>query len=152
MLIKLKRSFFSADGVLYPKGLVEYNGDPKQIPSDAKIMSKDGTLPVRENTPKAGHGAKPLEEQVLDLIPGAGVTHQLDLTTTAAPTLSDAEKKEKQEANDKAAAEADKDKAKAADKASAEDKKEVAEGLKNAEKAAEAVKEATDPLAGLKTK
>lgn len=152
MLIKLQRGWFSPDGVLYQKGVIEFNGDVSTLPSDALIVSEKGTFPVRENTPKAGFGAKPLEEQVLDLIPGAGKTHQLDLTSTSAPVLSEAERKAKEEELAKEKAADDKADAKDQEKALAEQKAEVEAGLKNAEKAAEKVEQVTDPLAGLKKK
>lgn len=127
MLVKFKRDFFGADGVLYPKGTREYNGDLEKLPSDAVVVSESGSLPVHSNTPKAGFGAKPLEEQVLDLIPGAGETHQIE------------------PAGGNAAGEPDK-------KAEAVEKKEVEAGVKAAEAAAERVKEASDPVFAPKKK
>lgn len=152
MLVSLKRDFFGPGGVFYGKGTVEYNGDEKLLPSDAVIVSEGGRLPVRENTPKPGFGAKPLEEQVLDLIPGAGVSHQIDVSAPVkAPVLTEEQRKERQAENDKAAEAARVEAAKQTDKDNAELKSEVEEGLKNAEKAAEAVTKATDPIQGLFT-
>lgn len=152
MLVSLKRDFFGPGGVLYKKGTVEYNGAEESLPSDAVIVSENGRLPVRSNTPKPGFGAKPLEEQVLDLISGAGVSHQIDVTPGKdAPRLTEAERKEQDEKAAKAEEAAAAERKKQTEKEDAELKADVAEGLKNAEKAAEAVTKATDPIQGLFT-
>lgn len=121
MLVSIKRDWFGPGGKIYTKGTIEYNGPEDQLPSDAVVVSEDGSFPVRENTPKAGFGAKPLEEQVLDLIPGAGVTHTISSAGAATAT-------------------------KATEKEDAELKKGVAAGIAEAEKAAEAVKQVSDPV------
>lgn len=126
MLVKFKRDFFGPDGVLYSKGTQEYNGEVDKLPSDALVVSESGTLPVHSNTPKAGFGAKPLEEQVLDLIPGAGETHLID---SAGGNTSN-------ETDNKSAAE----------------KKEVEAGVKAAEAAAKQVEKVSDPIFAPKKK
>lgn len=151
MLVKFKRPFFDG-ATLHPKGTAEYNGDPANLPSDAVVLDKDGYIPVMENTPKAGFGAKPAEEQVLDLIPGAGKTHMVDPVAASAPTLTSSEKLAKELENAENEAKTSETETKAEKKALDDEKKDVAEGVKNAEKAAEKVKEITDPLASLTTK
>ncbi len=150
MLVNFKREFFGPGGVLYQKGTQEYNGDPDLLPTDALVVSEKGTLPVRENTPKAGHGAKPLEEQVLDMIPGAGKTHQIDVTPAPDLVLTDAQREEKEKEAAKVAADDEKAKAKADDAEAKDLKESVEKALPAAEKAAEAVAKATDPLDILK--
>ena len=146
MLVNFKRDFFGPGGVLYRKGTREFNGEAELLPRDALVTSKEGHLPVQSNSPKAGHGAKPLEEQVLDLIPGASPTHQIDVSATSrAPALTEDERKQREADADKAREESRK-------KLDTENKDLVAEteaGVKNAEKAAELVEEATDPLAAI---
>lgn len=148
MLIALKRDWFAPGGVLYKQGTVEYAGPEEELPSDALIVSENGRFPVRENTPKAGFGAKPLEEQVLDLIPGAGVSHQMPVgaPSTPAPKLTDAEREKAGAEAEEARKAADAEKAKQADAANTATKEDVAKGLANAEAAAKLVTKATDPL------
>lgn len=148
MLVKFKNDFFAPGGVLIEKGVREYNGEEDQLPSSAIIVDRQGRLPVMSNTPKPGHGAKPLEEQVLDLIPGAGVTHQIDTTPAErTPALTEEQRKDKQTENDKLAADAAKDKAKEDEKANATLAADVKAGVAAAEAAAAKVEAATDPIA-----
>lgn len=148
MLIALKRDWFAPGGVLYKQGTVEYSGPEEELPSDALIVSENGRLPVRENTPKAGFGAKPLEEQVLDLIPGAGVSHQMPVGAPSAPApkLTEAEREKAEADTETAHKAAEAEKAKQVEADNKVTKKEVAEGLVNAEEAAKLVTKATDPL------
>ena len=147
MLVKFKGDFFAPGGVLIEKGLREYNGPEDQLPSTAVIIDRQGRLPLQSNSPKAGHGAKPLEEQVLDLIPGAGVTHQIDNTPAPkAPELTAEQKAEKQKEVSAAAEAASKETAKAQEKADANLVTETKEGVKAAEAAAAKVEAATDPI------
>lgn len=153
MLVQLKSDWFAPGGVYYTKGTVEYNGDEDDLPSTAVVVSKTGTLPVKANTPKAGFGAKPLEEQVLDMIPNAGETHMVSTPGGDDDIdLSDDEKAERQaEANAtrgeerKEAAKDDAAEAKAA-------QKDVDKHVKQAEKAADTIAKATDPLDPFKGK
>lgn len=154
MLVNFKRDFFAADGTLYSKGTREFNGPVEDkngnslLPSTAQIVDENGHLPVQANTPKAGHGAKPLEEQVLDLIPGAGETHQIQQADGggAAPVLTAEERHDKETAAEKQRSE-EREAAKKGDDAEAKElAKDVKTGVANAEKAAEQVKEMTDPL------
>lgn len=148
MLIALKRDWFAPGGVLYKAGTVEYAGSENELPSDALIVSENGRLPVRENTPKAGFGAKPLEEQVLDLIPGAGVSHQMPVGAPAAPApaLTDAEREKADAEAEEARKAAEAEKAKQTEAENKVTKEDVAKGLANAEAAAKLVTKATDPL------
>lgn len=78
MLVKLRRNWFGPDGVQYRagQGLAEIGDDLKdELPTDAVIVSEDGTLPSRGTPTIPGYGGKPQHEQVLDLIPGAAPTH-----------------------------------------------------------------------------
>lgn len=78
MLVKFKRPFFGPDANLYPAALVEVPSDwSDALPKDAVILSGDATLPSPSVKPKAGFGAKPENEQVLDNIPFAAPTHQI---------------------------------------------------------------------------
>lgn len=147
MLVNFKRPFFSPSGNLIPKGTQEYNGPEDQLPRDAVVVSKEGHLPVMSNTPKPGHGAKPVEEQILDMIPGAGLTHQIDTTPTPeAPALSEEERKELEKANADAAAKGDDERVKAAEKKDADLAADVAKALPAAKEAAERLSLATDSL------
>lgn len=77
MLVKFKRNWFGPDGKTY-KGLDEVPNDyANQLPTDAIVMSDDGTLPSNSVPVKAGFGAKPEFEQVLDQIPYAAPTHMI---------------------------------------------------------------------------
>lgn len=151
MLVNFKRDFFGPGGVLYTKGTREYNADENLLPRDAVVVSKQGHLPVQENTPKAGHGAKPIEEQILDMIPSAGKTHQIEPADGGhAPALTDDQKAERQKENDDAARKADEARAEEAKKADADLAKSVEKALPLAQKAADAVAKANDPLDILK--
>lgn len=70
MLVKLSNDWF--DGQTYHKKGVtfEYHGKEEDLPNGAVILSENGTLPVGANRPKAGHGAKPVEEQIMDMVGG----------------------------------------------------------------------------------
>lgn len=150
MLVRLKNDWFDGQS-FHKKGIViEWNGDKKELPSDAEVLSEKGTLPTSANTPKAGFGAKPVEEQLLD-IAGAGPTHQIEVAGPS-PTLTDEEREEQEkkdrEVREKEAAEAKKK----ADEQTKEDGKQLEKVLPDLEKAAEEVKKANDPLAALDTK
>lgn len=81
MLVKFKRNWFGPDGKTY-KGLDEVPNDyADQLPTDAIVMSDDGTLPSNAVPVKAGFGAKPEFEQVLDQIPYAAPTHMISHAT-----------------------------------------------------------------------
>lgn len=143
MLVNFKRDHLGPGGVYYKKGTREYNGDPELLPRTAVVVSENGSLPVQSNSPKPGFGAKPLEEQALDLIPGASPTHQIDVTSTPTPPpLTEEERKTREAEAEKARAEDRKED----EKAEEELKKETEQGLKNAEKAVKKITEATDPL------
>lgn len=87
-LVKFKRNWFGPDGKTY-SGLSEVGNDMiypnRQIPSDAVVMSDDGTLPSDAVPIKAGFGAKPEYEQVLDQIPFAAPLHMRTVAGTEAP-------------------------------------------------------------------
>jgi hypothetical protein len=156
MLVNFKRDFFSASGAYYEAGTREYNGPVEDkagnslLPSDAVIVSEDGSLPFQPNSPipKPGFGAKPLEEQVLDMIPGAGDDHQIHAADPgSAPTpLTQEQKEEKEKAAGEAAVVEKTDEQKAADDELA---KSVEDSLPAAEAAAEEVKKIVDPISGL---
>lgn len=84
-IVKFKRNWFGPDGKTYV-GLAEVPNqfiDPeRQIPSDAIVMSDDGSLPSDGVPIKPGFGAKPEHEQVLDQIPGAAPTHMIGTRST----------------------------------------------------------------------
>lgn len=80
MLVRLRRNWFGPDGIQYraTQGLAEISADLRdELPSDAVIVSEDGTLPSRGTPTIPGFGGKPQHEQVLDLIPYAAPTHLL---------------------------------------------------------------------------
>lgn len=146
MIVQLTNDWF--DGfTLHRKGRIEYNGDPAKLPSKAVVLSEKG-FPVEStaNTPKPGFGAKPAEEQVLDLI-GAGPTHQIDVGPDAGgitPAPDNPEKDEKDAEKEKA--EADAAQQKQHDEDVKDAKADLAKALPLAEEAAKQVQKATDPL------
>jgi hypothetical protein len=145
MLVKLANDWF--DGAGYHKqGVIEYNGEESDLPSSAVVLSPTGTLPVASNTPKAGFGAKPAEEQLMDAL-GAGPTHQINLNTGTAATLTDAEREEKAKASAEAETKRDEAAAKERDDAIAAEQARIAELLPKVEEAAKELEKATDPLA-----
>lgn len=78
MLVKLRRNWFAPNGIRYRTrdGLAEIPEDmEKLLPSDAVILSKKDTLPLKGELKQPGFGLKPEHEQVLDLIPYAGPSH-----------------------------------------------------------------------------
>lgn len=81
MLVKFRRKWFGPDGKLYGENgalLCEVpDGLRSELPSDAIVMSEDGTLPSDAVPAMPGFGAKPAQEQILDQIPGAAPTHQI---------------------------------------------------------------------------
>lgn len=78
MLVRLRRNWFGPDGIQYRagRGLAEISAAFKDaLPSDAVVVSEDGTLPSAGTPTIPGFGGKPQHEQVLDLIPYAAPTH-----------------------------------------------------------------------------
>jgi hypothetical protein len=113
-LIKLKRNWFDPSGQRRKArdGLHQIPDDwIGQVPSDATVFDDNGKpLPSAAPVPRPGHGAKPLEEQVLDQLPGGGPTHMISTATSADITTvpdEDLEKevKRRQEEREKLAAE-----------------------------------------------
>ena len=153
MLVNFKRSFFSAGGVLYEQGTREYNeGGPETLPSSALIVSENGTLPVRSNSPKPGFGAKTLEEQALDLIPGASPTGQIPSGGVNPHAVSPLTIQERLDAAQERQRAEEATEAERVEKAKAEDealKVEVEAGVANAEKVVEQIGKTTDPLSKL---
>lgn len=151
MLVKLQNDWFDGQ-VFHKKGVTfEYNGDPKLLPRTAVVLSDKG-LPLTStaNTPKPGFGAKPVEEQILDMV-GAGPTHQIetgvvDTGITPAPEPTEEEKAKASEAEAKAARTEQQE---AHDKDVAEARKETEAALIVAEKAVTIVEKANDPFATL---
>lgn len=78
MLVRLRRNWFGPNGVQYRagQGLAEIGDDLKdELPTDAVIVSEDGTLPSRGTPTIPGFGGKPQHEQMLDMIRFAAPTH-----------------------------------------------------------------------------
>ena len=154
MLIKLQNDWF--DGQNFHKKLVttEYNGPKELLPSSAVILSEDGTLPVGDNTPKPGFGAKPVEEQILDML-GAGPTHQIETSAGGALPSVRLTQEELDKRSDEARQAAD-DAANSSNERREELVKkmqqETAEALPKAHEAAERVEKAIDPLADIFSK
>lgn len=121
MLVKLKNDWF--DGQAYRKKQVvfEYHGEMEDLPSSAEVVSEKGTLPVGANRPKAGHGAKPVEEQIMDMVGGSD-NHQ---QTVGGPTA---------------------EKSDGPTVASKEDQKVLDEAVAKAKEADKAAQQANDPL------
>lgn len=153
-LVKFKRDFFDRDGKYYERGTREYNGPLKDehgrplLPGDAVVV-EGAKLPFQPDSPvpKPGFGAQPLEQQVQAMVPGAADDGQIHSPDAGSKPVELTEEERK-------AKEADAAKALEAEKAkTAEDDKQVAadiaEGAKNAEKAAEVVKEVIDPTSVL---
>ncbi len=148
MIVLLKNNWF--DGFKwYDKGRVEYNGPKELLPSDHVILSEDGTLPVASNSPKAGFGAKPIEEQIMDLV-GMGPTHQISFPSDSPKENLTDEEIEEREAqaleNRKAAAQVRKDESDAALVAL---QQETETGIAAAQAAFELVQPTIDPLAAV---
>lgn len=87
--IKLKKNWFGPEGVRYKArdGLIQVSEEiAAQAPTSAEIFDDNGkSLPSRSPVPRPGHGAKPIEEQRLDLIPGGAPTHLISQATGTAP-------------------------------------------------------------------
>lgn len=105
--VRLKRNWFGPGGTRYRQrdGLIEVPDNyVPLLPSDAEVFDSGGRpLPSKALEPVAGFGAKPLHEQMLDLIPHAAPMHVektavSGVSAVAAP-LTEEEKKE----HDKAA-------------------------------------------------
>lgn len=147
-LVNFKRDFFDRDGKYYTAGTHEYNGPTEDkagnplLPSDAVVV-EGAALPFQQESPipKPGFGAKPLEEQVLDMIPGAGDDHQIHSAGGAPAVLTDEQMQQKLAAVGTTAP-ADEDRKKADEELAAS----IAEAAPKAEAAAEVVKETVDPL------
>lgn len=89
MLVNFKRPMFGSDGHLYGPGTVEVSKELAPFPKDAIVVSEDATLPPNAVPTKAGYGAKPEHEQVLDMIPGASPTHQITRIAAAPPIVNE---------------------------------------------------------------
>lgn len=159
-LVKLRRNWFAPGGVRYRArdGLHQVSQEvADQAPSDAIVYDDNGkTLPSRSPVPRPGHGAKPLEEQMLDLIPGAAPTHMIRTTGPVisppqlAPLSEEEQKKldAEREAANKEAAEKVEQKAK---EEKVDEQEKIDAGLATAEKVAEQAKPALDPVAAAST-
>lgn len=153
MLVKLANDWF--DGFKYhKKGVVEFNGREEDLPSSAvKLTDKGLPFVSTANTPKPGFGAKPVEEQLMDLV-GASDTHQIEvgpgssggITPAPEPSLSDKLQANSEASEKREAARAEQQKRHDADVAEAQKGTEAA--LKVAEKVAEDVAKSTDPIFG----
>lgn len=148
-LLKLKRNWFGPDGVRYRArdGLHQVSDEvAAQAPSDAEVFDDNGkSLPSRAPLPLPGFGAKPLHEQVLDLIPGAAPMHVQKIATSDAPTLALDETEQKKVAE--TIAEREKLTAEQAkDPDHGDDQAKIDSGLAVAEKVEEKIAEATDPV------
>lgn len=89
--IKLKRNWFGPDGTRYKArdGMIQVTEEvAAQAPTSAQIFDDNGkSLPSKAPVPRPGHGAKPIEEQRLDIIPGAAPTHQMATATSVAEPI-----------------------------------------------------------------
>jgi hypothetical protein len=81
--IKLRRNWFGPDGIRYKArdGMIQVTDEvAAQAPTTAEIFDDKGKqLPSRAPVPRPGYGAKPIEEQRLDIIPGAAPTHLINV-------------------------------------------------------------------------
>lgn len=143
MLVRLRRNWFGPDGIQYraTQGLAEISEEFRDdLPTDAVVVSDDGSLPSRGTPTIPGFGGKPQHEQVLDLIPGAAPTHMilaaagempnadgLNPPKAPPPTPEEAEKVREEEAK-KLRAEYKED-LKTSEEKLAEVRKDVEEGL-----------------------
>lgn len=149
MLVRLARDWFDGQTLRRAGIPFEYYGEKDGLPSKAVVLSADGNLPDLANTPKAGFGAKPVEEQLLDMA-GAGPTHQIELGGGApSDSLTPQEQREKErEATETRKKERDASDPDAEAQLKA-DKENLDKVLPVIEKAAEDQKKANDPLASL---
>lgn len=147
MIVLLKSNWF--DGAkLHLQGRIDYSGPKEELPATAVILSEDGTLPVASNSPKAGFGAKPMEEQIMDLV-GMGPTHQI--IASSDENLTDEERAERDASaleDRKAAAQARRD---ASDVELEKLREETERGLAAANTAFAAIEPAIDPIAAAET-
>lgn len=148
MLLKLKRNWFGPNGVRYRArdGLHQVpEAIAAQAPSDAVVYDDNGmALPSRGAKPLPGYGAKPLHEQLLDTIPGAGVSH---VEKSASGGSIDNPVGMSDEDREKAEKEAEKDREKQAEAEHKEEQSKVTEALKKVPELEENIQKATDPVA-----
>lgn len=143
-LIKLKRNWFGPNGVRYRarEGLHQISEEmAKQAPSDAVLFDDGGKpLPSLALEPVAGFGAKPMHEQLRDLVPSP-------VAPAVEVELTEEEVKKRDAEAEKARAETAAKVAKEAEAAHDDDQAKVTESLIIAEKVRVDIEKVTDPIA-----
>lgn len=154
MLVIFKRNWFSPDGIRYRArdGLQEIPERFRDLlPKDAEVY-EGGNLPSKSIQPKPGFGAKPIEEQITDLIPGASPVHVLEPNRQSAlgpgedNTPEGAERRARAAEAEAALQDRKGTSAEALDKKHAETQEAIDKGLGLAHAAEDVVTIATDPV------
>lgn len=146
-IIEIKRDWLDAYGIYHAVrdgNLVELaDDDPQPIPRDAQEVYKGPhNLPSISPQVKPGFQAKAEHEQVLDLIPGAGLRHQVVL---GEPAKLGPRTEEEEKAMTEASEALEAKREETAVKEVEEDKANIAAGLELATEVAEKFEEARDP-------
>jgi hypothetical protein len=151
MLVKLKRNWFGPDAKRYRvrENLHQVPDEWKDlVPSDAECFDDHGiALPSRAPVPRPGYGAKPIEEQILDVV-GSGTVKVTGTATTSAPPMTPEEKAEDDKKAEAAMEEFQKLRQEAEDaKENGDEQSRIDELLKKADEFAKEHKLANDPVA-----
>lgn len=150
--IRLKRNWFGPNGVRYRArdGLIQVPDAYVDLaPSDAEVFDDNNQpLPSKSKQKMPGHGAKPLHELNMDLIPGMAPTHMIATVATEAPRppLSDEERKKHNEAAEKAVDDLRLDSRKASSEAQKEEGEAIQKGIDLVQELQEKQAEANDPI------